>query len=122
LIETHRSLGSAATLAAVRTGPPRPLPPDAAGAIRRAAQEALSNARRHAPSRQTDLTLTEEPDATTLVAATPLSREPTPASGAGGGRGLAGLRERVTVLGGTAEWGVRDGVFVVTATVPRERS
>ena len=122
LIETHRSLGSTATLTAVRTGPSRPLPPDAAGAIRRAAQEALSNARRHAPGRQTDLTLSEESDATTLVAATPLSHEPTPSSSSGGGRGLEGLRERVTALGGTARWGVRDDVFIVTATVPRGRS
>ena len=123
LIETHRSLGSAATLAAEQTGPSLTLAPEAAGALRRAAQEALSNARRHAPGRQTSLTLTEGPDATTLVAATPLPRDPTPApnSGAGGGRGLVGLRERVTALGGTAEWGVHDGVFVVTATVPRGR-
>jgi signal transduction histidine kinase len=119
LLATHRSLGGSATLAAVSAGPPHPLAPEAAGAIRRAAQEALTNARRHAPGQPTDITLTEDPDATTLVAVTPLSLEPTPASGAGGGRGLTGIRERVAALGGTAEWGVRDGVFALTATVPR---
>lgn len=119
LLATHRSLGAAATLAVVRTGPERPLPQEAAGALRRGAQEALSNARRHAPGEQTDLTLTEEPDATTLVASTRLPPEPPAASSVGGGRGLTGLRERVTALGGTADWGVRDGVFVVTARIPR---
>lgn len=119
LLATHRSLGAQATLAAVRTGPPRSMTPEAAGALRRAAQEALTNARRHAPGRQTDLTLTEESDVTALVASTPLAHDPASVGAElGGGRGLTGLQERVTALGGTAQWGVRDGAFVVTATVP----
>jgi len=120
LVVTHRSLGGAASLQV--EGSPGDLPADAAGALRRAAQEALSNARRHAPGQTTALDLAWTVDAATLTASTPLaSGAPSPgsASGSGGGRGLAGLRERMDALGGTADWAVRGGDFVVTARVPR---
>jgi signal transduction histidine kinase len=116
LVATHRSLGADATLTVA--GTPGDLTADAAGALRRAAQEELSNARRHAPGQPTSLTLAWSTDAATLTASTPLapgSAAPSP----GGGRGLSGLRERVEVLGGRADWAVRDGVFVVSAEVPR---
>ena len=116
LVVTHRSLGAAATLTV--SGPAGELPPDAAGALRRAAQEVLSNARRHAPGCATALDLTWTPDAAALTASTALASG-APGSGSGGGRGLVGLRERAEAVGGTAEWGVRDGAFVVTARVPR---
>lgn len=116
LVVTHRSLGGVADLRV--TGAPGELSPDAAGALRRAAQEVLSNARRHAPGQTTALDLAWTPDAATLTAATPLAPGAL-SSGSGGGRGLAGLRERMKALGGTADWRLRDGAFVVTARVPR---
>ena len=115
LLVTHRSLGASASL--VVMGDPVALPAEAAGALRRAAQEALSNARRHAPEQPTSLGLTWGPDAVTLSASTPLAVGAPPSS-PGGGRGLAGLRERMEALGGTADWAVREGAFVVTSTVP----
>ena len=115
LVITHRSLGAAASF--LVTGDPVPLAAEAAGALRRAAQEALSNARRHAPEQSTSLELAWHPDAATLTASTPLAVGAPPSS-PGGGRGLAGLRERMQALGGTADWAVRDGAFVVTSTVP----
>jgi signal transduction histidine kinase len=120
LVETHRSLGARAELEVV--GEPRDLGPDAAGALRSAAQEALSNARRHAPGSVTTLSLMWATDAATLAVTTPLStgaHASTPAAGPGGGRGLTGLRERVEALDGRADWAVRDGSFVVKAEVPR---
>ena len=115
LVVTHRSLGAEATL--VTSGAPVALSPEAAGALRRAAQEALSNARRHAPGQVTAIELRWQPDAVTLTATTPVAPGAAPSS-AGGGRGLTGLRERMEALGGTAEWAVRDGAFVVTARIP----
>lgn len=121
LVVTHRSLGGSAALAVA--GAPGELSPDAAGALRRAAQEVLSNARRHAPGSATTLVLAWTPDAATLTATTPLgSGAPGSGSGgssSGGGRGLLGLRERVDAVHGSADWTVRDGAFVVTARVPR---
>ncbi len=121
LVATHRSVGAQATL--MGEGTVGAVSPEAAGALRRAAQEALSNARRHAPGVSTTLTLTWSADAATLVAATPLAVSLAaggpPGSGVGGGRGLTGLRERIESLGGRADWTVRDGCFVVTAEVPR---
>ncbi len=116
LVVTHRSLGGAASLRV--DGAPGELSADAAGALRRAAQEALSNARRHAPGETTALDLAWTADAATLTASTPLASG-APSSSSGGGRGLAGLRERMDALGGTADWAVRGGDFVVTAWVPR---
>jgi signal transduction histidine kinase len=116
LVITHRSVGSEATLST--KGTPVALSSDSAGALRRAAQEVLSNARRHAPGTTTQLALEWSPDAAALTAATPVVAG-TPPQSPGGGRGLAGLRERVEAVGGTADWGVRDGEFVVTARVPQ---
>jgi signal transduction histidine kinase len=115
LVVTHRSLGGAAALTV--SGEAGVLSPDGAGALRQAALEVLSNARRHAPGRHTGLVLAWTRDAATLTASTPLASG-APASGSGGGRGLHGLRERVEALDGTASWAVRDGAFVVTARIP----
>ena len=115
LVVTHRSLGGEAALTV--SGHPAELSADGAGALRRAAQEVLSNARRHATGRTTTLALVWTPEAATLTATTPLAFGSAP-SGSGGARGLAGLRERVEALGGTADWAVHDGAFVVTARIP----
>jgi len=120
LVATHRSIGASATLST--TGEPGPLSDDSAGALRRAAQEVLSNARRHAPGQPTALSLEWGSDSVALTAATPLADDVDGPSSAGGGRGLAGLRERMEELGGTAQWEVRQGAFVVTAQVPRHQA
>jgi len=116
LVATHRSVGASASLST--TGEPSPLSDDAAGALRRAAQEVLSNARRHAPGQPTALELDWRPDEVALTATTPLADDVDGPSSAGGGRGLVGLRERMEALGGSAQWEVRAGAFVVTARIP----
>ncbi len=115
LVDLHRSLGGMAELTV--TGTPGPVRAESAGALRRAAQEALSNARRHAPGVRTDLVLGFEPDTAALAARTPPSDHPS--GGGGAGRGLAGLRERASAAGGEASWRLADGGFVVDVRVPR---
>lgn len=115
LLEVHRALGATATL--VVEGEPAVLPPERAGALRRATQEVLTNARRHAPGRPTSLVLRFGTDAVELHATTPALAEPVAASGSG--RGLAGLRNRIRDAGGDASWGVSPDGFAVDARVPR---
>ncbi|MBT2384917.1 two-component sensor histidine kinase [Streptomyces sp. ISL-11] len=89
----------------------------------RTVQEALTNARKHAPGARVRVRVTED-DADTLWvevrngpadAAVPAPELP------GGGHGLVGLRERAQSLGGTLEsHGTADGGFVVRAGLPRE--
>jgi len=118
LVDTHRALGARAELH--ETGEPGPLDAAAAGALRRAAQEVLSNARRHAPGMPTELSLDWTSTDVAFRAATALAAGAVRAS-AGGGRGLSGLQERMAALGGTATAGVQGRDFVVEAHVPRLR-
>jgi signal transduction histidine kinase len=86
----------------------------------RIAQEALTNARKHAPGAAVTLTVdTSDSDvrievrslAPVAVAAAPLP---------GAGTGLIGLAERVTLANGELEHGVDpDGAFVLRARLPR---
>ncbi|MFJ8912079.1 sensor histidine kinase [Amycolatopsis sp. NPDC102389] len=86
-------------------------------------QEALSNAARHSPGAGVDVTVRREPDGLTiLVENGPPSRPAAPT--AGDGTGLAGIAERVTLVGGTYEAGPRaDGGFrvAVKLDLPGER-
>ncbi|MGN6325265.1 sensor histidine kinase [Pseudolysinimonas sp.] len=118
LVETHRSLGARAELH--ESGDPGPLDAAAAGALRRAAQEVLSNARRHAPGMPTELTLDWSPRDVAFRASTALAAG-APRASVGGGHGLTGLQERMTALGGSATAGVRGRAFVVEARIPRAR-
>ena len=85
----------------------------------RVVQEALSNALRHAPGGSVEVTTAVEANTVTVrvtnAAPTRHHAEPVP----GSGLGLAGIRERVTSLGGTVEAGpTPQGGFVVTASLP----
>ena len=85
-------------------GESRTLPADPSLALYRGVQEALTNVARYAPSACTTVTLRYEPDRTTLSIDNGLSVTPA-REGMGGGRGLAGLRERVERAGGTLSAG-----------------
>ncbi|GAA2268072.1 two-component sensor histidine kinase [Streptomyces ruber] len=92
----------------------------------RVVQEALTNAVKHAPASAVRVRITHEAARTrvSVVNAAPPADGPAhapggPASGVGR-RGLTGLRERVTVLGGSLRAGpYRDG-FHVTAVLPHQ--
>ncbi|HEY4992290.1 MAG TPA: histidine kinase [Nakamurella sp.] len=125
LIAQYRTDSGAAARLQV-TGTPRLLPADAAQAAYRTAQEAISNARKHAPHASVTLTLDYRDDATLLTVTdtppiTTTRGVPEPAArlaGTGGGYGLTGLRERAELLGGTLRAGPDGPAWTVHLTLP----
>ncbi len=103
----------------VTEGDLRPLTPPTSLALFRIAQEALTNAAKHAPGAPVSMALRFTPGAVALevVNGHPTS-DPSPLAAHGGGYGLQGMRERVLMLGGTLEAEPDDGGWRVTATLP----
>ncbi|MEV6617636.1 histidine kinase [Streptomyces sp. NPDC051051] len=98
-------------------GERRALPADASQTVRRVAQEALTNVRKHAPGARVRLRLDYEPGQVTLHVRDS-GGAPGELAGAGGGYGLLGMRERAELLGGSLEAGPGEEGFVVTLKVP----
>jgi signal transduction histidine kinase len=108
-------------------GSARALPSDASLALYRAAQEALTNVARYAPGAQTRVVLRYDTDHTTLSVEDRLGTPaPSAASavrsgglaGVGGGRGLAGMRERLEQAGGSMHAGPIEEGWRVELSVP----
>jgi signal transduction histidine kinase len=113
LVERTRAAGQPVELTV--DGEPQPVPGGAELAAYRVVQEALTNAIRHAAGHRTVVRVRYGTDGIDVDVATdgPVTR------GARPGRGLAGLRERVGVLGGELAAGERPGGgFTVHARVP----
>ncbi|MGC4755445.1 sensor histidine kinase [Micromonospora trifolii] len=102
-------------------GDPSALAPAVRRTLFRVVQESLTNVHKHAPGSQVTVSIRYQPD---LVRATVTNDRPDRApdpdlAAAGGGSGLAGLRSRVDVLGGTlAAAATPEGGFAVRATLP----
>jgi signal transduction histidine kinase len=97
------------------TGQPRILANKVALALYRAAQEALTNVRRHARASRVDVRLDYRPDQVRLK----VQDNGVGAAETSGGFGLLGIRERMQLLGGNIE--IRTSVgkgFSLTASVP----
>ncbi|MGQ4266517.1 sensor histidine kinase [Nocardiopsis changdeensis] len=96
----------------------RDAPHGGAGLVaHRVVQEALTNALKHAHGSRTTVRVRHRPEEITVDVGTDRSRSAPAAPG--GGRGLAGLRERVEDLGGDFAAGPRrDGGFAVHARIP----
>ncbi|MER6176330.1 sensor histidine kinase [Streptosporangium sp. NPDC001681] len=98
-------------------GPPVTLDPGVELAAHRIVQEALTNARRHAPGAAVDVELHYGGDALRL-----LIRDNGPGPRASvpvGGHGLSGMRERATAVGGELRTGpAAGGGFLVEARLP----
>jgi signal transduction histidine kinase len=95
---------------------------DVKEAAYRIAQEALTNALRHAGPVNVSVSLEAGHDKVTLSIASgpPTSPGPTPTSG--GGLGIPGMRERMHAVGGSLVAApTTDGGFVVTARIPAGR-
>jgi signal transduction histidine kinase len=126
LVEDFRNnTGADATLHI--DGTRRPLPAEASLALFRGVQEALTNITRYAPGATASITLRYAPGRTLLtVEDHALRPEAGPASGsgppilaaAGGGYGLAAMRERAQRAGGTARAGPTAGGWRVELEVP----
>jgi signal transduction histidine kinase len=88
----------------------------------RAAQEALTNAAKHAPGADRDLRLGFSPERTTLTVVNgPARAGVEPGVSGGTGMGLLGMRERAALLGGTLRAGpspTGDG-WTVELEIPR---
>jgi len=85
----------------------------------RIVQEGLTNALRHAGKVPVDLRVSVETDELELEMTNPLTPGHRPSGdGRGGGRGLPGMRERVTVLRGTMIAGPDDGNWTVAVRLP----
>lgn len=95
LIRTHRSLDGSATLTA--EGTPWETSDAQATTLIRAAQEALSNARRHAPGHPVDVGIRWRIDRVVLTVANDIADVDVGRTGSGG-YGLPGMRERVAAL------------------------
>jgi len=106
------------------SGEPRPLRADSQLAVTRTAQEALVNAAKHAPGQPVEISLAYHGGGTTLTVRNHLgddaaARRGTRFATANGGYGLAGMRERLLLLGGTLAAGPAGGEWAVIATVPQ---
>ncbi|WP_067453704.1 sensor histidine kinase [Actinomadura macra] len=147
LIEQHRGAGGQVDLSV--HGDPRSLSTTVELSAYRIVQEALTNARRHAPGAEVRVDLTFLPDrlavrvlddgasgrTRVLNLGDPASRTPVPDDGpagrtrlesapaaGSGGHGLVGMRERATMLGGRFSAGpANEGGFLVEAELPLNR-
>jgi signal transduction histidine kinase len=110
VVIAHDSLGGTARLRQTGTG--RDVSKPVELALRRAVQEGLTNARKHAPGESVDVTLTWAADSVELQITNPVGNR---AASVGGGHGLVGMRDRFAALpGGSATAGAVGGSFVVT--------
>ncbi len=103
------------------TGPLGAVGAGATHAVVRAAQEALTNAAKHAPSAQCSVRLAFTADRVTLTVRNGPATGPHHDEPAGGnGLGLVGMRERAALLGGTVHaQSAREGGWTVELELPR---
>jgi signal transduction histidine kinase len=115
LVERLRETGFAIDLRV--QGAPRALPPGLELAAYRVIQEALTNALKHAGGAPTRVLVAFEDGRLEIDVRN--ARGPAPPDPGGGGRGLAGMRQRVGMYGGELEAGPQpDGGFAVHVRLP----
>ncbi|WP_329123982.1 sensor histidine kinase [Streptomyces sp. NBC_01465] len=101
------------------TGERRPLRAEASQAVRRVAQEAMTNVRKHAPGARVRVELAYGPGEVALEVRDSGGRQPDgELTVSGSGYGLLGMRERAELLGGTLDAGPDEEGFVVRLRVP----
>jgi signal transduction histidine kinase len=115
LLDQARAAGLAVTY--TLSGTPRELPEGAELAAYRVVQESLTNTRKHAGlAASAAVTLRYEPGGLTVEVTDDGLASPAPGSG---GHGLAGMRERIEMYGGTVQAGpLERGGFRVVAYLP----
>ncbi|MGH3003292.1 MAG: sensor histidine kinase [Gaiellaceae bacterium] len=113
LLEQTRADGLAVDLRI--EGEPAPLPPALDLTAYRVLQEGLTNVRKHAAARRVEVVLRYRLDA---VGVEVTDDGDGSGAGVGTGRGLAGIRERVALLGGDFIAGPRAQGFALRVTLP----
>uniref|UniRef100_UPI0035B4AC3F sensor histidine kinase n=1 Tax=Promineifilum sp. TaxID=2664178 RepID=UPI0035B4AC3F len=124
LVAETQAAGIVAELAV--DGPPRPLDPRVELTLYRAAQEGLTNVRKHAHASRADLRLDyRDPASVSLTVSDNgpgLGGAPAGDEEAGGGFGLLGLRERARQLGGQVETATAPGEgFTLIVALPTKK-
>ncbi|GHE60017.1 two-component sensor histidine kinase [Streptomyces longispororuber] len=119
-----RAVASGVPVRWERQGMVPALPPLVERGMYRVVREALTNAVKHAPGGAVTVAIDHRATCTrvSVVNAPAAGRAGAPAPRPDGtrGRGLAGLQERVTMLGGTLRAGPHQGGFRVTAVLPHQ--
>jgi signal transduction histidine kinase len=103
------------------SGVPPAASPVAGRTAYRIVQEALTNVRKHAPGARVRVEVRYLPDGVRLAVhnTAPSRAADAELAGSGSGAGLAGLRERVELIGGSFSYGPDgDGGFTVEASLP----
>ncbi len=114
LVDQHRRAGLPVRLEV--EGDPRPVPAGVELCLYRVVQESLTNVRKHAGAPPTDVVLLYRPE---IVEVSVRDEGPGPRSRTRDGHGVAGMRERVGLYGGTFRAGPgTDRGFLVEASVP----
>lgn len=124
LLEDMRASGIECTLEV--GGEPRRLPSEAALAVFRTAQEALTNVRKHAEeAERVEIRLDYDPDGVQLIVTDsagdgvePRVPQPAALAAAGAGYGVSGMRERAELIGGRLLAGPTEDGFRVELWVP----
>ena len=102
------------------TGTARPMPPGIGLTAYRVVQEALTNTVKHASGARATVSVEYDPDRL-RVEVSDTGGPPGPGATSGNGRGLLGLRERLSVYDGTLRTGRRlTGGYRVEALIPLE--
>jgi signal transduction histidine kinase len=121
--EARESSGCGCRL--IISGPPATIDPGVSLAAYRIAQEALTNARRHAPGAAVDVEVRYGDGELRLLirdngpGPAPAAPGPGPGLGLTGGHGLTGMRERAAAVGGELRAGAASvGGFFVEARLP----
>ncbi|MFY9774969.1 MAG: histidine kinase [Trebonia sp.] len=102
------------------TGDPRPVGAEVRLTVYRTAQEALTNARKHAPGQPVTVALEFSPSQVTVDIRNPVppAGAARPLAGAGTGYGLVGLKERAALGGGSLIARPTGGEWRVSLTMP----
>jgi signal transduction histidine kinase len=119
VVDTHRQRYQV-PVTLETSGRARTLPPDAALALLRTAQEAMVNAAKHAPGQRVAVRLDYGAHDVRLSVVNDLdgAGPPVRSPGTAGGYGLTGMQERLRLLNGTLRAGPEDHDWTVTAELP----
>ena len=121
LIDRVRDAGIDVTV--TTSGDQHPLSPGVELTAYRVVQEALTNTVKHAAGARATVDVTYAPDELRITVTDTGGRQTSSAAAASTGRGLAGLRERLAVYGGTLQAAARlTGGYRVQAQLPLARA